>query len=96
MALFFEIFSWGFCRPYSNPDFAPLEAAESNHACPPEMAAKLLDLNTALIFLGTFLHQGKKVTMPRLTSNYSLSTVFILIYFTQYHKSLIRSQVSKR
>jgi hypothetical protein len=32
MALFFfEIFSWGFFRPYSNPDFAPLEAAESNH-----------------------------------------------------------------
>jgi hypothetical protein len=32
MALFFfEIFSWGFFRPYSNPDFAPLEAVESNH-----------------------------------------------------------------
>jgi len=61
MALFFfEIFSWGFFRPYSNPDFAPLEAAESNHACPPEMAAKSLDLNSALIFFGYFFASRQK------------------------------------
>jgi hypothetical protein len=30
--LFFRaIFSFGWLRPFSNPDFAPLEAVESNH-----------------------------------------------------------------
>jgi hypothetical protein len=52
----FEIFSWGFFRPYSNPDFVPLEAVES----PPEMAAKSLDLNTALIFFGNFFASRQK------------------------------------
>jgi hypothetical protein len=37
-----------------------LEAVESNHACPPEMAAKSLDLNKALIFFGYFFASRQK------------------------------------
>jgi hypothetical protein len=37
-----------------------LEAVESNHACPPEMAAKSLDLNKALIFFSYFFASRQK------------------------------------